>query len=80
METISPLQLEIEEFKALVEILVEYSKLKSTGVEPDREQIERWEAKFKSLVLRLLSEPQSQEIIKFFTEIFLDNITSASGS
>lgn len=75
---IRPLQLEIEEFKALVEVLEEYSKLKSVGVEPDREQIERWEAKFKSLVLRLLSDPQSQKIIKFFTEILLDNITGRS--
>ena len=75
---ISPLQLEIEEFKALVEVLEEYSKLKSVGVELDREQIERWEAKFKSLMLRLLSDPQSQEIIKFFTEIFLENITGGS--
>ena len=69
---------EIEEFKALVKVLEEYSELKSNGVEPNREQMEQWEARFKSLMLRLLSNPQSQEIIKFFTEIFLDNITGRS--
>ena len=76
--SVSPLQLEIEEFKTLVEVLEEYSELKSDGVKPNREQMEQWEAKFKSLVLRLLSDPQSQKIIQFFTEVLLDNIEGKS--
>ena len=76
--SVSPLQLEIEEFKILVEVLEEYSELKSDGVEPNKEQMEQWEAKFKSLILKLLSDPQSQKIIQFFTEVLLDNIGGKS--
>ncbi len=74
---IRPLRLEIEEFKTLVEVLEEYSELKSVGVKPSKERIERWEAKFKSFVLRSLADPQSQKIIQFFTEEFFDKIKDA---
>lgn len=65
---ISPLQLEIEEFKILVEVLKEYSELKSAGVKPSKERIEQWEAKFESFVWRLLADPQAQKSIQFLTE------------
>ena len=71
------LQREIEEFKTLVEILKEYSELKSAGVKPDREQIEEWEVKFKSFVLRLLADPQAQKIVQFFSEEFFEKIKDA---
>ena len=71
---ISPLQLEIEEFKVLVEVLEEYSELKS---KPSKQQIEQWETKFKSFVLRSLADPHAQKIIQFLTEEFLDNIKDA---
>ena len=71
---IRPLQLEIEEFKTLVEVLEEYSELKSVGVKPSKERIERWESKFKSFVFRSLADPQSQKIIQFLTEEFFDKI------
>ena len=74
---ISPLQLEIEEFKTLVEVLKEYSELKSTGVKPSKERIEQWEAKFESFVLRLLADPQAQKIIQFLTEEVLKHIKNA---
>ena len=74
---ISPLQLEIEEFKILVEVLEEYSELRLTGVNPSREEIERWEAKFKSFILRSLADPQSQKIIQFLTEKILEHINNA---
>ena len=74
---ISPLQLEIEEFTTLVEVLEEYSALKSVGVKPSKERIERWEAKFKSFVFRSLADPQSQKIIQFLTEEFFDKIKDA---
>lgn len=63
---IRPLKVEIEEFKALVEILEEYSELKSSGVKPSKERIEQWEAKFKSFLLKLLADPQAQKVIQFF--------------
>ena len=65
---ISPLQLEIEEFKILVEVLKEYSELKSAGAKPSEQQIEKWETKFNSILLRLLADPQAQKIIRFLTE------------
>ena len=71
---ISPLQLEIEEFKVLVEVLEEYSELKS---KPSKHQIEQWETKFKSFVLRSLADPQSQKIIQFLTEEVLERIKNA---
>ena len=71
---ISPLQLEIEEFKVLVEVLEEYSELKS---KPSKQQIEQWETKFKSFVLRSLADPQSQKIIQFLTEEVLERIKNA---
>lgn len=72
--SISPLQLEIEEFKVLVEVLEEYHELKS---KPSKQQIEQWETKFKSFVLRSLADPPAQKIIQFLTEEFLDNIKDA---
>ena len=72
--SVRPLQREIDEFKTLVEVLREYSELKSAGVKPNGEQIEQWEAKFNSFLLRLLADPQAQKIIQFFTEEFFDNI------
>ncbi len=72
--SVRPLKREIEEFKTLVEVLEEYGELKSDRVEPNREQMEQWEAKFKSLVLRLLSDPQSQKIIQFFMEEVLKHM------
>ena len=71
---IRPLKVEIEEFKALVEILEEYSELKSSGVKPSKERIEQWEVKFTSLILRLLTNPESQEIIRLFIKTFFDNV------
>lgn len=71
---ISPLQLEIEEFKVLVEVLEEYSELKS---KPSKQQIEQWETKFKSLILRLLADPQSQKIMPFLTEEILERVKNA---
>ena len=72
--SISPLQLEIEEFKVLVEVLEEYHELKS---KPSKQQIEQWETKFKSFVLGSLADPHAQKIIQFLTEEFLDNIKDA---
>lgn len=74
---IRPLQLEIEEFKTLVEILKEYSELKLTGVKPSKERIERWEAKFESFLLRLFADPQAQKIIPFLIEEVLKHIKNA---
>ena len=71
---IRSLQLEIEEFKTLVEVLEEYSELKLAGVELGQAQWKQWEAKFKSLALGLFSNPQSQNIIQFFIKVLLDNI------
>ncbi|MCY3724315.1 MAG: hypothetical protein OXG97_19040 [Candidatus Poribacteria bacterium] len=71
------LQLEIEEFKTLVEILEEYNKLKAAGIDPGQPQWEQWEAKFKSLILRLLSDPQSQKIVQFLTDEFFEKIKDA---
>ena len=75
--SISPLQLEIDEFKTLVEVLEEYSELKSVGVKPSRQQVEQWETKFKSFVLRSLADPQAQKIIQFLTEEVLKHIKNA---
>ncbi len=75
--SINSLQLEIEEFKTLVELLEEYSELKSAGLEANRQQIKQWETKFKSYVLELLADPQSQKIIQFLTEEFLEHIKNA---
>ncbi len=71
---IRPLEVEIEEFKALVEILEEYNELKSSGIKPSKERIEQWEAKFKSFVLKLLADPQAQKVIQFFVEEGFDLI------
>ncbi|RKU18322.1 hypothetical protein C6503_09750 [Candidatus Poribacteria bacterium] len=75
--SIRPLQVEIEEFSTLVEVLKEYNELRSVGVGPNREQIEQWEAKFKSIVLRLFADPQSQKVIQFLTEEVIEHIKSA---
>lgn len=74
---ISPLQLEIEEFKTLVEVLEEYSELKLVGVKPSKERIERWEAKFESFLLRLLADPQAQKIIPVLIEEAFKHIKNA---
>ena len=71
------LQLEIEEFKTLVEILEEYSKLKAAGIDPGQPEWEQWQAKFISRILSLLSDPQSQKIVQFLTEEFFDKIKDA---
>ena len=71
---ISSLQFEIEEFKTLVEVLEEYSELKS---KPSKQHIEQWETKFNSILLRLLADPQSQKIIQFLTEEVLKHIKNA---
>lgn len=75
--SVRPLQREIDEFKTLVEVLREYSELKSAGVKPNGEQIEQWEAKFNSFLLRLLADPQAQRIIQFLTEEVLKHIKNA---
>ena len=75
--SINSLQLEIEEFKTLVELLEEYSELKSAGLEANKQQIEQWATKFKSFVLKSLADPHAQKIIQFLTEEFLDNIKDA---
>ena len=72
--SINPLQLEIEEFKFLVEILEEYNELKS---KPSKQQIEQWETKFKSFVPRSLADPHAQKIIQFLTKEFLEHIKNA---
>ena len=72
--SINPLQLEIEEFKILVEVLEEYSELKS---KPSKQHVEQWETKFKSFVLRSLADPQSQKVIQFLTEEVLKHIKNA---
>ena len=74
---INPLQLEIEDFKILVEMLEEYSELKSVGAKSNRRQIEQWETKFRSFVLRSLADPQSQKIVQFLTEEVLEHIKNA---
>ena len=71
---IRPLRSEIEEFTNLVEILEEYSKLISTDVELSKSQLEQWEAKFTSFLLRWLTNPEAREITKFLMEVLLENI------
>ena len=72
--SINSLHLEIEEFKTLVELLEEYSELKSAALEANRQQIEQWATKFKSYVLELLADPQAQKIDQFLTEELFDKI------
>ena len=46
METSDLSKLRLKNLQALVEILEEYSELKSSGVKPSKERIEQWEVKF----------------------------------
>ena len=50
---INPLQLEIEDFKILVEMLEEYSELKSVGAKSNRRQIEQWETKIQVVCIEI---------------------------